>query len=112
MTSPELSRHISSEVRKAKQKRKDVMGRFQLNVEGFSEDEENILRSQYAREDVTVSEDAMLELLGETAVAEAADESADPSDLAPILGDIEASLKGVHTAASRIEAHLGAGQNQ
>lgn len=84
------------------------MGKFQLNVEGFSEDEEKILRSQYAREDVTVSEDAMLELLGETAVPT----GAEAASVTPNLGEIEAQLNGVRTVASQIEAALGKGQNE
>ena len=45
-TSPELTRHMKKEVQAAVLKRKEVMGRMQSDIQGFTEEEQNILRSQ------------------------------------------------------------------
>lgn len=58
---------MSREVKAALAERKAVMGRIQANLEGFTEEEQNILRSQYAVEDMQVSEDEMVALMGQAA---------------------------------------------
>lgn len=112
-TSPELSRHMASEIGRAKKKRKEVMGRMQLNVQGFNEDEEKILAAQYEHEQVTMSEDEMLGLLGEAAqpaaaAAEQSSEAAAASDAAlhPIVGEIEAQLAGVGSVLAKVQEHV------
>lgn len=63
----EVQRYMSREVKAALAERKAVMGRIQANLEGFTEEEQNILRSQYAVEDMEVSEDEMVALMGQAA---------------------------------------------
>jgi small subunit ribosomal protein S2 len=107
-TSPELSRHMASEIGRAKKKRKEVMGRMQLNVQGFNEDEEKILAAQYEHEQVTMSEDEMLGLLGEAAqpAAEQSSEAASDAALHPIVGEIEAQLAGVGSVLAKVQEHV------
>lgn len=103
-TSPELSRHMASEITRAKKKRKEVMGRMQLNVQGFNEDEEKILAAQYEHGQVTMSEDEMLGLLGEA--AQPAEEDAAAAALHPIVGEIEAQLAGVGSVLAKVQEHV------
>jgi small subunit ribosomal protein S2 len=57
---------MQKEVSAAVVKRKEVMGRVQENVEGFTEEEMKILQDQYKSAE-EVSEDDMVKLMGETA---------------------------------------------
>ena len=66
----EIKSFMKRELRAALTERKAVMGRLQSNVEGFNEEEQNILRSQYAVEDLEVTEDEMLGMLGQAAIGE------------------------------------------
>ncbi|CAM1503823.1 Fc.00g014140.m01.CDS01 [Cosmosporella sp. VM-42] len=64
----DLNRHIQKETAAALAERKAVMGRLQANIQGFNEDEQNLLRSRYQIEDLEVSENEMLGMMGETAL--------------------------------------------
>lgn len=101
VTSPELSRHMETEVAQAKKKRKAVMGRMQLNLQGFNEEEEKILQSQYQSAEVAVDEEAMLGMLGEAATAEDAEEP-----MHPIVGEIEAHLEESRKVMAKIEERV------
>ena len=111
-TPPELTRHMKKEVQAAIVKRKEVMGRMQSNIQGFTEDEQNLLRSQYKGVELDMSEDEMVQMMGEAALGEAGDV---PSGLAqasePVmdsrLGDIEVQLLSLGEQAAHIETVVG-----
>lgn len=67
-TSPELTRHMKKEIQAAVLKRKEVMGRMQTNVEGFTEDEKKLMRLRNHEVDLQVSEDEMVSMMGEMAL--------------------------------------------
>lgn len=111
-TPPELTRHMKKEVQAAILKRKEVMGRMQSNIQGFTEDEQNLLRSQYKGVELDVSEDEMVEMMGATALGEAGDASSRPAqasgaEMDSRLGDIEAQLQSVGEQATHIETVVG-----
>ncbi|PTB55480.1 hypothetical protein M431DRAFT_82244 [Trichoderma harzianum CBS 226.95] len=105
-TSPELSRHMRKEVQAAVLKRKEVMGRMQANIQGFTDEEMKLLRSQYLGEQQDeVTEDDLVNMMGETVAAEASTEKAAPSGetVGARLGSIEAQLKSLQKNAVEIE---------
>lgn len=105
-TAPELARHMQTEISKAKEKRKEVMGRMQLNVQGFSEEEEKILAAQHTHQQVSMSEDEMLGMLGEAATSAAVKKLKKSDSIHPVVGEIEAQLAGVGSVLARVEAHM------
>ncbi|KAL6870314.1 hypothetical protein J3F83DRAFT_760823 [Trichoderma novae-zelandiae] len=105
-TAPELSRHMQKEVHAAVVKRKEVMGRMQANIQGFTDEELKLLRSQYLGEQQEdVSEDDLFSMMGQTVAGEASAERAASSGetLGAKLGSIEAQLKSAHESAAEIE---------
>lgn len=105
-TSPELSRHMRKEVQAAVLKRKEVMGRMQANIQGFTDEEMKLLRSQYLGESQDeATEDDLVNLMGETVASEASTEKAAPSGetVGARLGSIEAQLKSLQKNAVEIE---------
>lgn len=102
---------MQSEISKAQKKRKEVMGRMQLNVQGFNEEEEKILAAQHSHEEVTMSEDEMLGILGEAATPAPSEASAKSDAMHPIVGEIEAQLAGVGSVLAKVEAHVKSTQS-
>lgn len=103
-TSPELSRHMRKEVQAAVLKRKEVMGRMQANIQGFTDEELKLLRSQYLGEQQEeVTEDELVNLMGETVASEAAAAPAE-TPLGAQLGSIEAQLESLKVNAAEIES--------
>ncbi|KAG5929863.1 hypothetical protein E4U42_004255 [Claviceps africana] len=76
--SPELTRHIEKEVKAAVSLRKEVMGRMQSNVQGFTEEEENLLRQRNSEVDLKVTEKEMLSMMSEAALGDAGDAAVTP----------------------------------
>lgn len=117
----DLARHMQKETKAAIAERKAVMGRMQQNLEGFTEEEQNILRSQNEVEDLQVSETEMLEMLGEAASGGAqeetvskettlsVDESAADAEemITSTIASIEEQMAALTQQASKIEAYLG-----
>ncbi|KJZ76775.1 hypothetical protein HIM_03652 [Hirsutella minnesotensis 3608] len=68
-TPPDIKQHMQKEIAAAMTKKKEVMGKMQASVQGFTEEEQNILNKHYGAETAEVGEDKMLELLGEAAEA-------------------------------------------
>lgn len=103
-TSPELSRHMRKEVQAAVLKRKEVMGRMQANIQGFTDEELKLLRSQYLGEQQEeVTEDELVNLMGETVASEAAAAPAE-TPLSAQLGSIQAQLESLKVNAAEIES--------
>ncbi|KAH7154909.1 ribosomal protein S2, flavodoxin-like domain-containing protein [Dactylonectria estremocensis] len=69
----DLDRHIIKETKAALEERKEVMGRMQHNVEGFTEEEQKILREQFYGEEPEITEDDMMSILGEAALGASKD---------------------------------------
>ncbi|UKZ87399.1 uncharacterized protein TrAFT101_003204 [Trichoderma asperellum] len=102
-TSPELSRHMRKEVQAAVLKRKEVMGRMQANIQGFTDEELKLLRSQYLGEQQEeVTEEELVNLMGETVASEAAAPA--ETTLSAQLGSIEAQLESLKANAAEIES--------
>ncbi|KHO01031.1 37S ribosomal protein MRP4 [Metarhizium album ARSEF 1941] len=104
-TSPELERHMKKEIQAAAVKRKQVMGRIQSNFQGFNEEEQKLLRIRNEEVGLEVSEDEMVEILGETAVRDAVDavvkaaaasSATSGREEGKELADIEAQLERAH----------------
>ncbi|UNI17437.1 hypothetical protein JDV02_003780 [Purpureocillium takamizusanense] len=99
-TPPELSRHMMREARAAVQKQKEVMGRLQSGIQGFTEEEQNILRSQYGAVELEVSEDDMVQMMGKAVDATPAEPETDlgldpiehelEDEIAQMMGEIDA----------------------
>lgn len=113
-TSPELTRHMNKEVQAAVSKRKEVMGRTQSNVQGFTEEEQKLLRLRNSEVDLKVTEDDMVNMMGQAALHDASDvtETAEhvPSDLeweqgsvGQRLADIESQLGQISQQTTHIE---------
>ncbi|KAH6606184.1 hypothetical protein Trco_005337 [Trichoderma cornu-damae] len=104
-TSPELSRHMRKEVQAAVLKRKEVMGRMQANIQGFTDEEMKLLRLQYLGEQQQeMSEDDLVDLMGETVSGEARAPTEEAATLGVRLGSIEAQLKSLRENAAEIES--------
>ncbi|KYK54759.1 37S ribosomal protein MRP4 [Drechmeria coniospora] len=101
-TSPELNRHMIKEKRAAVLKRKEVMGRMQSNVQGFTEEEQNILRSQYDGVELDVSEEEMVGMMGE-AVDASSRQASQENGTSGRLDELAAQLEGLRAAAADIE---------
>lgn len=101
---------MQSEVSKAIAKQKQVMGTMQHNVQGFTEEENKMLNSQYPQsEELDISEGDMLDILGEAAagkVKAVEAEVVDVSATSPGLGDIETQLGSILEQVKAIEADL------
>ncbi|KAL6877334.1 ribosomal protein S2 [Trichoderma longibrachiatum] len=107
-TSPDLSRHMKKEVQAAVTKRKEVMGQMQSNIQGFTDEEMKLLRSQYLGEQQEeVSEDDLVNMMGQTVAAEpeaSAEQTASSEwTMGVMLGSIEAQLRSVQESAAEIE---------
>ena len=107
---------MKKEVQAAVVKRKEVMGRLQSNVQGFTEEEQKLLRIGNRDVDLEVSEDEMVSMLGETALNDAREavvKAGDvPSSKSSVnvgarLADIEAQLQQVKQHATHIELAVG-----
>ncbi|EFY89275.1 37S ribosomal protein MRP4 precursor [Metarhizium acridum CQMa 102] len=116
-TSPELERHVKKEVQVAVTKRKEVMGRIQSNVQGFTEEEQKLLRIRNNEVDLEVSEDEMVNILGETALKDAREavveaghvhsSKTSSEKVGEGLADIEAQLQQVQQQTRHIELEVG-----
>jgi small subunit ribosomal protein S2 len=117
-TSAELAKHMQKEVQAAVVKRKEVMGRIQSDVQGFTEEEQKLLRMGNANVDLEVSEDEMVSMLGETALNDARESVVKAGDVPSSqanprgkvgkqLADIEAQLDRVQQQTRHIELAVG-----
>lgn len=108
MTTPTLVRHMVKEQGLARTKRKEVMGRMQANIKGFSDEEQAILnaRNDVVEQEPTVSDAELLELLGAAAgsgsSAEVAEIESRIKDGANIVADIEVALKQAGSHGGKI----------
>ncbi|KOS17475.1 37S ribosomal protein MRP4 [Escovopsis weberi] len=76
-TDPQLERHMKKEVHAAILKRKEVMGRMQAEVQGFTDEEMKLLRSQIlGSQEQEVTEESMLDLMSAAALGEEEGEAA------------------------------------
>lgn len=87
------------------------MGKIQADIEGFSEEEQNILRSQFpVQQDLEVSDDEMLGMMGASVVAKTATKPASTQSQDPrpsvTTHELEEVLAAVTKAATEIEAEL------
>lgn len=90
------------------------MGHIQHNIEGFTEEEQKLLRTQYYGEEAEVTEDDMMNILGEAALGDseeaaikttATTNSSEP-ETAHKLVSIEEELDGLKEKAAAIETEL------
>lgn len=113
-TSPELTRHMKKEVQSAVVKRKEVMGKMQSNIQGFTEEEQKLMRLGNRNVDLDISEDEMVNMMGETALDDAKEATVRageaPSAGSSRLGDIEAELSRAKQQATHIELALTGGK--
>ena len=70
---------MQKEVSAAMVKRKEVMGRMQENVQGFTDEEMKILQDQYKSAE-EISEDDMVKLMGEAVEKKEASETKPASE--------------------------------
>ncbi|KAG5926075.1 hypothetical protein E4U53_003168 [Claviceps sorghi] len=118
--SPELQRHIHKEVQAAVSKRKEVMGRMQSNIQGFTEEEENLLRLRNSEVDLKVTENDMVNMMSEAALHNGGDATATSEHVQPSLdgqqgsmgerlADIESQLQHVSQQTTHIELAMADG---
>ncbi|KAH6982880.1 ribosomal protein S2, flavodoxin-like domain-containing protein [Ilyonectria sp. MPI-CAGE-AT-0026] len=110
----DLDRHITKETKAAMEERKAVMGHIQHNIEGFTEEEQKLLRTQYYGEEAEVTEDDMMSILGEAALGDSeeaaikttATTNGSEPETAHKLASIEEELDGLKEKAAAIETEL------
>ncbi|KAF4986640.1 hypothetical protein FGRMN_10734 [Fusarium graminum] len=74
---PDLVQHMTREKKAAIAERKNVMGQMQHNLEGFTEDEQKLLREQFYGENLEVTEKEMVDMMGEAALGAAKEAAAE-----------------------------------
>ncbi|KAI5466838.1 ribosomal protein S2, flavodoxin-like domain-containing protein, partial [Mariannaea sp. PMI_226] len=100
-TPEDIDRHIRKETKTAIEERKAVMGRMQQNVEGFTEEEQKLLREQFYGEELDVTEEDMMSIMGEVAL-----DSASAAPASDKLKQIEKQLAGAQVEALAIEVEV------
>jgi hypothetical protein len=105
-THPDLKRHMKKEIKAVLSKRKEVMGRMQSNVQGFTEEEERMLQSKYTTETADVSEADMMAMLGETAPSAEFVPAAEAADAKEASVADEAILAAAEEAVSAADAEV------
>lgn len=82
---PELTRYIEKDVQAAVTKRKEVMGKMQSNIQGFTEEEQMLLKSTDRGVARKVTEDDIVNMMGETISQddEASNATVKPEELPP-----------------------------
>lgn len=109
-TTPQVSRHMNTEITKAETKRAKLLETISPNTQGFNEEEQAILAGQHSHEQVSMSEDEMIGLLGEAAMPAATPvkqaAGSESAQLHPIVSEIEAQLAGVSSVLSKVEQHV------
>lgn len=98
----DVVRHMRRETKLIIEERKAVMGRIQEKVQGFSEEEQKLLRQRDAIEGVEVTESEMMDMLGETAVENSKESSG------PGLASVEEQLLKAKEAALSLETEVKA----
>ncbi|KAF4961630.1 hypothetical protein FSARC_10120 [Fusarium sarcochroum] len=73
---PDLVQHMRREQKTAIAERKTVMGQMQHNVEGFTEEEQKLLREKFYGDELEVSESEMVNMMGEAALGGAKEDAA------------------------------------
>ncbi|KAH7245985.1 ribosomal protein S2, flavodoxin-like domain-containing protein [Fusarium tricinctum] len=74
---PDLVQHMTREKKAAIAERKNVMGQMQHNIEGFTEEEQKLLREQFYGENLEVTESEMVDMMGEAALGAAKEAAAE-----------------------------------
>lgn len=97
----DIVQYMQRENKAAIAERKSVMGRMQHNVEGFSEEEQKILREQFYEEDIQVSEEDMVDMMGEAALGSPKEAE---STHGARLESIEQQLASLKEEATAIES--------
>ncbi|EEU46267.1 uncharacterized protein NECHADRAFT_103997 [Fusarium vanettenii 77-13-4] len=97
----DIVQYMQRENKAAIAERKSVMGRMQHNIEGFSEEEQKILREQYYEEDIQVSEEEMVDMMGEAALGSPKETD---STHGARLENIEQQLASLREEATAIES--------
>ncbi|KNB05941.1 40S ribosomal protein S2 [Fusarium oxysporum f. sp. lycopersici 4287] len=69
--SPDIVQHMNREKKAALAERKNVMGQMQHNLEGFNEEEQKILREGLYGDELEVTENEMVDMMGEAALGAA-----------------------------------------
>ncbi|TQV98216.1 hypothetical protein V2A60_008024 [Cordyceps javanica] len=105
-TPPSLANQIRKDIKAAVIQRKEVMGRMQANLVGFTEEELEILQTEYDGAAKSVSEADMVNMMAEASVQEAAKTDTPVVDLAAMASDISASLDAAKGHASALEADI------
>ncbi|KAJ4170798.1 hypothetical protein NW754_006940 [Fusarium falciforme] len=97
----DIVQYMQRENKAAIAERKSVMGRMQHNIEGFSEEEQKILREQFYEEDIQVSEEDMVDMMGEAALGSPKEAE---STHGARLESIEQQLASLKEEATAIES--------
>lgn len=102
---------MSREIKAAVIKRKEVMGRMQSNVEGFTEEEQKLLRLGNSDVDLQVNEDEMVEMMSDAALQDAKEPAVEPKapavEPADLASSSSASSESLAEQLADIEAQLG-----
>jgi small subunit ribosomal protein S2 len=105
---PDLVQHMTREKKAAIAERKNVMGQMQHNLEGFTEEEQKLLREQFYGENLEVTESEMVDMMGEAALGaakEAAAESVAPLPEQPTVSEapVEVETKPAESTSTPAE---------
>ncbi|KAM0337399.1 hypothetical protein ACHAPQ_003173 [Fusarium lateritium] len=105
---PDLVQHMTREKKAAIAERKNVMGQMQHNLEGFSEEEQKLLREQFYGENLEVTESEMVDMMGEAALGGAKEAAAEsvaslPEQTAASEAPVEAEAKPAESSSTPAE---------
>jgi small subunit ribosomal protein S2 len=105
-TPPALATQMRKDIKVAVKQRKEVMGRMQANLVGFTEDELEILRTEYSGSAKSVSEAEMVNMMAEMSVQKDSGTEAPLADAKAKATEIEASLDTARDHASTLETEI------
>ncbi|KAM3440271.1 hypothetical protein MY4824_002260 [Beauveria thailandica] len=105
-TPPALATQMRKDIKVAVKQRKEVMGRMQANLVGFTEDELEILRTEYGGSAKSVSEAEMVNMMAEMSVQKDSGMETPPADATSKATEIAASLDAAEGHASTLEAEI------
>lgn len=107
ITPKDLKTHILKETGQALSKRKEVMGRMQQNIAGFTDEEQQLLRTQYpAGSDLQVGEDQMVDMMRTAAEEDAAMTAMVPNGMDVEFMEIETQLRNVSKTIEVLAANI------
>lgn len=111
-TSPDLRKHMTKEVQAAMLKQKEVMGRIQSQVKGFTDEEKDMLRRHYDAAAPDFDEAKMMDVLGKTAAGEEGKAEAEAGEVTAAAGRGQEAGEAPATTEAEVKAEERPGEKE